>query len=720
MPTIRLSGAATADVQLEINERSALARYFKLLTSLGVEGLSSAALGELPLDAAPLREAQVTLTSLRPLELALGRMTLEIPLGVAGHVRLLTPQDRVLFGAQTAGDPVAIAQDELWLVVGFDATVTVRTGAGTGPFSAGLDVGTSVRFANRVRFDAAAPPRFVDALGTALAGFVIPADAEDLRSLAPGRIATIDGSGTVTVDASFDVAVRANPLLDVTLPDPAGAVRVKSLGSLGVGAAVALSGRQQWRVQAAVDGRVSIGLHRRRDTSLSVEARVAGGLTSTSRAGDLLTKLLRAISPDPALDAQQLEAQGVGEVQVQLLEDALTRGLDRRLQLVLSTTLSRSGGDTETFLFDVWPRELGPEGEAVLRRMLAGELALAAGPRELPAGIVRTKSAVETTVRGGLEVRANLLGIVNVERLADLLASSKVVVEPATGDWVVTDQATATRLLAITDNFARSQRIRALLADRFLITAAWHCAHGQAATIDLTLAHSTFAQHGTTNRRTMRDMLHVIEALGLAEEADEAARLGESTEFGDTLFVAEALYDADATRATFLDGERPRVSEEFERVGRAAMSALVRDGDPDRHRRPPLVDDALWARMRAAGPFHLADVDGLRGLDVVQLAQVSSDYVVIVWWADAMARLAARAAAVRAFLAAHGAPDVHDAELERLRRDLARSLAEVARDTREQFGEPWGLIAMAAASGGRARTRALVAGSRLALQFPQP
>jgi hypothetical protein len=55
---------------------------------------------------------------------------------------------------------------------------------------------------------------------------------------------------------------------------------------------------------------------------------------------------------------------------------------------------------------------------------------------------------------------------------------------------------------------------------------------------------------------------------------------------------------------------------------------------------------------------------------------------------------------------------VDDPEFQSLRQDLAAHLKTVASTTSEQFGEPWGLIAMDEASGRRAGASILITGPK--------
>ena len=114
--------------------------------------------------------------------------------------------------------------------------------------------------------------------------------------------------------------------------------------------------------------------------------------------------------------------------------------------------------------------------------------------------------------------------------------------------------------------------------------------------------------------------------------------------------------------------------------------------------------------MRAAGQFNFTPL--FPDLTQTQILVIASDYSVIVWWAEAMSACAKNVAAMHSQL-----PDGSDpssAQFLALRADLAKTLAAVASNTREEFGQPWGLVAMDRVSGCRAAARVQIAGPRFA------
>jgi hypothetical protein len=181
-------------------------------------------------------------------------------------------------------------------------------------------------------------------------------------------------------------------------------------------------------------------------------------------------------------------------------------------------------------------------------------------------------------------------------------------------------------------------------------------------------------------------------------------------DFGQTMLYAETSYSAGLTPALFLNGADPKPQDEFESAGRQAIRLLVRSDAADAFRLRGVADDQLWAKMRAAGQFNFAPL--FPDLTEPQVLVIASDYSVIVWWAQAMTACAKSIAAMHRLLAAGS--DAASPQFLALRANLANTLADVASNTKEEFGQPWGLVAMDRVSGCRAAARVQIAGARFA------
>ncbi|HEV2445528.1 MAG TPA: hypothetical protein VGS58_06385, partial [Candidatus Sulfopaludibacter sp.] len=288
----------------------------------------------------------------------------------------------------------------------------------------------------------------------------------------------------------------------------------------------------------------------------------------------------------------------------------------------------------------------------------------------------------------------------------------KVLFEPATGALVITDRATAERIQSTHLNFgADTGKLRHVLAESFFITAAYHCAKQTAGAASLHCSHRFFELQSSTGRGDMMRKLRAGVALGLLSGSDAALPAGLS-DFGRTLFVVSTEYDANLVNQMFLDaGGAPFAREWYENVGRAAIQFLVQEGDDDAARRRPAIDDGLWSRMKNVGQPGFASLYPDVAPPIV--GAITADYTTIEWWANAMSGTGQQLAGIRNWLAGHPAAGPDDPEFQRLRQDLADHLRQVAANTREEFGEPWGLIAMKQLVAGGAGAKILITGPAL-------
>ena len=143
----------------------------------------------------------------------------------------------------------------------------------------------------------------------------------------------------------------------------------------------------------------------------------------------------------------------------------------------------------------------------------------------------------------------------------------------------------------------------------------------------------------------------------------------------------------------------PSAASYYERVGRNALLALIPADDADRaHRRAAVEQEASWAALKEAGPaaarFELA-----RKLGDVRAEHIIGDYIVIEWWSDAMADAARALVDMRQFLAGRAAASLaNDAQFAKKRAKLEKELADVVKESKARFGDPWGILALDAAA----------------------
>jgi hypothetical protein len=278
---------------------------------------------------------------------------------------------------------------------------------------------------------------------------------------------------------------------------------------------------------------------------------------------------------------------------------------------------------------------------------------------------------------------------------------------------VITDKATAERIQSTQVNFgADTQKLRQVLAESFLITAAYRGAKQVVAgAVSLRCSHSFFELENATSPGDMGRKLLIGVALGLLSGDDAKPPAGIAA-FGRTLFTASTDYDDNLVSAMFLDAnEAPLAPAWYEAAGRKAIQLLVQATDADAVRLQPVTDDGLWRRMSQVGQPGFAGL--FPSVPAPLVGAITADYSIIKWWADAMCGTAQKLAAIRLWMARNSAAAFDDPAFQKLRRDLAGHLRQVAANTREEFGQPWGLIAMSQLVNGRAGAKILISSPAL-------
>jgi hypothetical protein len=414
---------------------------------------------------------------------------------------------------------------------------------------------------------------------------------------------------------------------------------------------------------------------------------------------------------DAAVDPASLAALGVPAAQISGIQSAVKASAQRKLEVAMTATLTSGNSQDAAFLYEFDLSALDQDGTAALTGALGGDLS-SLGGATLPVGVRMIRNIVGILQQSGVTWKLNLLGIYNYISISQLVSQGSVLFDATTGDLTITDSETAKSVAAATVAFgADPDKLRHVLAQNFLVTAVYRGSQTIVSAPEIKCSHSFFELNAATNADTMRSELDVASALGLLDPGQEDSLLGGAADFGRTMTYAETSYDAATASALFLNGSVPKAEPEFEAAGRQALQSLVRPGGADDYRLRAATDDQLWASMCNAGQFNFAPL--FPDLTDLQVQVIAADYSVIVWWAAAMSSCAQRLAAMQAQIAVN--PDPGSPQFQALRADLAKHLADVASQTKDEFGQPWGLIAMDRVSGGRAAASIQIAGSRVSL-----
>jgi hypothetical protein len=278
------------------------------------------------------------------------------------------------------------------------------------------------------------------------------------------------------------------------------------------------------------------------------------------------------------------------------------------------------------------------------------------------------------------------------------------------------DEASVKRIGAVTDR----DKVRKVLHEAMVMTAAYK-ASGMDVNATLDSSQSFFSFDSHANRQRVSDYLDAVAGLGLMDPHDIPSTLEGIDDFGTASLLLEVAYDDAACRSMFLDATgEPFEQGHYEIIGRQALLALISETDPDAFRRLPMRDD-LWKRMRDAGQnFGLVLPPPITGgaSSGVRLGVVTNDYLLIVWWAEAMAKAAKSLAEIRVFLSGRDATKLtKDKTFQKLRKDFADELAETVHRNKSNFGDPWGLLALYMCAERPTSVSALMVTPKLPLSF---
>ncbi|HEV2495477.1 MAG TPA: hypothetical protein VG204_20665 [Terriglobia bacterium] len=716
MPVISLTDNFGLALDVSPGTASAWVKYFRNLPSLRILGQNLAALKDTALQDFPVESGSLSLTFQDPVALGTGATELTVGAGASGTLAVCKGS---LFADDPFGEPVPVSPGQAYLSMGIKASLSADSTRGD-ELTFGLAGGTQVSFSNYRLFPA--DTAVVAALSETLGQFSIPAGIEDLQALTPGTLATVDGAGTLKFAATANLLSWVNPLATVSAPVLPGALKITAGASIEAGASVEFSGNYQVRVQKLSSSMVRLGYYKEQDADFTLSVSARFGVSAGVGNFELISTVLSAISADPSADTAELKSAGLNDEQIGAIAAAIQAAVERRLELAITTELSVASQErAAAFLFEIDLGDLDAASRQALQDALTGDLSrLTEREDSLPPGIRLVRSILTSIHESKHTLKVNLLGIYNYLSISRLMLQGTILYEPTSGDLVITDAANAQRIRSSSANYtADSDKLRAVLAESFLITAAYRGTQLVVQAPELRSSYWYFELQAHTNGQTMRGNLDVPQALGMISEPDKQRILGVIDDFGRSTFYAETAYDDNLTTALFLDqAGRPRAEDEYDIIGRQALACLIHPDDTDAFRLSPLQDDSLWRQMRDAGPAALNTV--LPNLPSAQIAVIATDYVVIRWWSQAMHGMAEKLAEVRAFFAQNPSPDPNDSRLQHLRRNLATHMVSVADNTREEFGHPWGLLAMDQAAAGRSGATVRIQAARLALQFERP
>ena len=701
MPTIPIVDGFGLNVQAALDPNSAFAKYFQQIPSFSVVQQNLAALQNVPLTGFPLQSTEIGLSFTQPT--ALTSTSPQFAGGGGVSATLSVVAGGKLFDPDPYDSPIDVPSGRAYLGFGIKVNVSPGAQVPSGNLTVGFAADSTVSMTHYRSFAATATsPLFKDALQASVQNYVIPLKPEDLSALGIGDVAAIEGSGSLQLSGTVDLLTVANPLASISSAVLPATIEIQEGASVAVTASYEISGSFQVRIQKVDPATIRLGIYRKRGGDFTVQVMPSIGVTAGTTQTDFIAAVLSAISTHPIPPAE-LENVGLSPDQQDAISGALTAGIQRSLSLSLEAGMHALRSQEAAFLYDVSMNELDTDGLSALQNALRLNLTALTGSPSLPRGIREVQSVFTTTRQKGLSLSINLLGLYNFASLSDLTLQGTVLADPASGAIVITDRANATRISGAVALFADPDKLRKVLAQSFLITAAYRCSGMIAHAPSLRVSYWHFAEKAKTDRATMQADLNVLEKLGLISEDEEQQSLARAGDFGRSAFYLSTEYDDTLSQSLFLDPDgTPRQGSEYERIGRQALAQLIPPGGPDAFRLRPLQSDAIWQQVKDTGGtvVNLAPIFPDLRPDT-QLPLIAGDYVLIAWWATAMAHMAQTLSAARRFFSQSPPPATDSPAFASVQNDLWHKMADVASNTQDRFSDPWGLLAMDLASGQR-------------------
>jgi hypothetical protein len=699
MPSIPIADGVSLTADAQLAPWSSLAKYAQDLPQLLTGETDLTKWKVLTLADPAVQSLDAGLSASEPIPLTAPAPALTLGAGSAVHFGVLTA---AMFSPDFYGDNIAIPAGQCAVRLGLSATVKAGASIPSGSVTFGLSAEAGIAIDSYRCFPAdAGAPTVLDALKQSLGELVVPFQSDDVSNMPAGAVVTLGGSGSLKFSASANLLAVSNPLATVAIPSSSSSLAITQGASVAIGASWTIGCQYQVRVQKLDASRVRLGWYRKHSSEFTVSAAASAGVSAGTSSSDLFPMVIGAISSDAKADADQLKGAGVSPATAAAIEGVVKKAVNRKLELALAAEFGSLQSDEAAFLYELNLDAMDDAARAALGLALHGDLS---GFAEPPAGITEVRSILTNARASRFSFKINLLGIFNFSSVSKLALQGTVTWTPSTGELLIVDQATAQRIQTASVNFgADEQKLRSVMAESFLITAAYRGSQTAIAPPQLKSTHSFFRLDNSTSRDELRRFSLALQAVGLTPPALPV----DSDSFGRTTVNLEADYDDAASLSLFLTGGgQPRAVEEYETAGRLALKLLVpADGD-DAFRLKPTANDPLWARMKDLGPANFGQL-----FPSAEAPVITSDYLTIRWWADAM----------------HGAALIIEqilrpgaANSDALRQDLARHLKDVASKAREQFGTPWGLVAMYQVSGQNALASGSITGPRYVFASVRP
>jgi hypothetical protein len=653
-----------------------------------------------------------------------GNVALKVTAGAGAIISVFNRPNMELLEDPVDGAKIKVKTGQAFVAFAFKPALTAKTSTTRGQLTFGFEAGAEAQWRFFQPFPLTGTSRTLgSAFQELLETSVFPDSVDDLRELAKlpeGCIASMSGHGHLQVGVSMDVTAALNPLASLDTLGKVGTVTVSAGASAKVGVNAKVFGDFEVRAQTLAGGTVRLSYHRVSGSELSITLEASAGPGVSIGDRNLLELLFGKPQGTGAIE-EELVAGGITKKQLDKILAALKSGLSRKLEVAVSAGFSTLRQNEAAFCFDVDVASLDGAGTTAVNQALAGDLsALTLAGAALPRGVALKRSRTEQFNKKTVKWRLNLLGLVNVLSVTELVAKGTILHDEDTGEVVIADEATKNSVGAT----IKGKELRRLLYQSLMLTVTYKAGKMDQSTA-LKAAQSYFKVEKEVNRQQMSDFFDAVAAIGLMTQNEIEPLLGATDDFGRGSLLIDVEYGQAACEQMFLIDGKARPRDDYEDVGKLALLGLVQPDDFDAYRREPLENGALWQRMRNNvsadfGTILPAKVTGGADTKALHVGVVTADYMMIVWWAKAMADASRHIEEMRAFLATPGvSPNERDKAFVERRRKVSDAMVDVVKKSPSTFGgDPWGLIAILYASKRSGTATAALISSTLSIGLP--
>jgi len=623
--------------------------------------------------------------------------TLAAGAGMNCGLTISKSSDKLLFADDGFSPVIPIAPKQAWLGVEFNLTAVVTVGASANGVGVSFEGDAKVACSTYSLFSATVPPLPLlrDACAIGFSNFSLTTSAAAIRKQMSNTVNVTDVSGSVKATVSLEQPFELNALASANLPFNETASISPSV-TLELATSLQISGDFQVRCYKISDSVVRIGVYKKHGSTLTTSFTAGAGIGGDIGSDDVLSALLNA-----ALPGVDLANAGITGDNATALNQVIKDGMDRSLSAQLNATCSAATTDEAAVLYEI---QLNSGDNVATDKALGLALHGDWTTMEALPNARRIRNIAVETVEKKRSLTVNLLGFYSATSTTDYLKACTILIDDS-GQVTITDKVDTSRISASTSPYAAdSDKLRQALTEDFLCTATY-AAMGGKLNLKFSVVQSYLDYKVKMSWDEMHENVLLGYALNLIPQGSLDAMLKGTPSFYHACVSGTVHYDTAALLNIFYKdpaSQTQRSRVELEQVGRGVMCALLDPSDEtDAVRLSILKNNEAWTQMDSIGNTAVFNnIPYLNHLSTTELSAVSADWISIVWWADALSKIApVLSAAIVALGKAPSDNPTQDPGFMKARAKLANILGAVTRNTDAAFVHGWGAAVMFALSG---------------------